>query len=87
MSSPEEIQKIRMQYFLDFMKDKENCKILDIGCQSGDLCHSLSQQGHEAYGVDVVEELVKEARRRFPDNIFECSCREFYKRIHCCGCK
>ena len=73
MSSPEEIQKIRLQYFLNFVKDKKNCKILDIGCQSGDLCHELTQIGHEAYGVDVVEELIAEAQRRFPDNNFKCA--------------
>ncbi len=73
MSSPEEIQRIRLQYFLDFIRDKKDCRILDIGCQSGDLCHELTQNGHEAYGVDVVEELIAEAHRRFPQNNFKCA--------------
>ena len=73
MSPPDGIQKIRLQYFLDFVKDKKKCKILDIGCQSGNLCHDLAQIGHEAYGVDVMEELITEANRRFPENNFKCA--------------
>ena len=73
MTSPVEIQKIRLQYFLDFMRGKKDCRILDIGCQSGGLCHQLSLSGHEPYGVDVMEELISEARSSFPDIDFKCA--------------
>lgn len=73
MSLPSGIQKKRMQCFIDFMKDKKSCRILDIGCQGGDLCHDLSQNGHEAYGVDVVEKLIAQARSRYSQCYFECA--------------
>ena len=73
MASPVEIQRIRLRYFLDFMRGKKICKVLDIGCQSGELCHKLVQTGHEAYGVDVVDELIEKARSSFPQITFECA--------------
>lgn len=73
IESIEEVKRKRMQYLLDFIKDNKNCRILDVGCQSGDLCHELSRIGHEVYGVDVVEEEIAEARKKFPQINFECA--------------
>ena len=71
-SSTPDIQQERMEYFLDFIRDKKDCRVLDIGCQSGSLCHQLKQCGHEPYGVDIVEELIQKARGTYPQITFEC---------------
>ena len=68
-----DIKRKRIQFFLDFIRDRKNCKILDIGCQNGAFCHELFLRGHKAYGVDVVEERISEARQQFPQINFECA--------------
>ncbi len=57
--------------FLDFIEDKERCKVLEVGCQSGILCHELMQRGHEPYGMDIAEELIADARIKYPQIKFE----------------
>lgn len=73
MSSTSKIRKKRVEFFLDLLHDGENHRVLDIGCQGGDLCYQLMQCGHEPYGIDVVEELVAEARSKYPQISFECA--------------
>ncbi len=65
------IDKIRIEYFLNFIKDrKQYSRILDIGCQSGYLCSQLKQLGHEPYGVELIEELVDKAKDEYPSIVF-----------------
>ncbi len=71
--TPGEIQRKRYLYFLDFIKDNKNLKILDIGCQSGDMCHKIVQTGNKAYGIDIMEELITEARSKYPQGSFVCA--------------
>ncbi len=60
------IQKQRVDFFLEMMKNSKRKKILDIGCQSGDVCYQLYENGHEPYGIDVVEEVIDTARDKYP---------------------
>jgi SAM-dependent methyltransferase len=41
-------------------------KVLDIGCQSGGFCGKLLELGHEAFGLEIVPEMVENARRNYP---------------------
>jgi 2-polyprenyl-3-methyl-5-hydroxy-6-metoxy-1,4-benzoquinol methylase len=40
--------------------------ILDIGCQSGDLCTHLERLGHEPHGIEILTESVEAARAKYP---------------------
>jgi len=65
------IDKKRIERFLNFIKDrKQSSKILDIGCQSGDLCSQLKELGHEPYGVELIDELVNKAQSEHPSLVF-----------------
>lgn len=62
-----DIQKQRIEHFLGYIKGiRQGSKILDIGCQRGDLCSTLKRLGHEPYGVEVVEDLLEDAQREYP---------------------
>lgn len=65
------IQKKRMRFFLDFLKDQKGCKVLDVGSQNGSLCHQLLQRGYEPYGIDIVEGLIEKSRSRYPRISFQ----------------
>lgn len=41
-------------------------QILDIGCGYGSLVNYLSEQGHEAEGIDLEEDMIIIAKRLFP---------------------
>ena len=41
-------------------------KILDVGCQSGGFCGELLCLGHEPSGLEIMDELVANARRNYP---------------------
>ena len=45
--------------------------VADVGCGPGHVTHHLSGLGVDATGVDVVPEMVAEARRRFPEGRYE----------------
>jgi len=66
MISPEKVKKRRMKYLLGLMQWKKGGKILDIGCQEGELCYQLSQMGYEPYGVEIVEDLINAAKSKYP---------------------
>jgi len=58
--------------------DKQNTKILEVGCGMGYLTYSLIQAGYNATGLDISQEAVDEANRSFGNhyicsNIFEYS--------------
>lgn len=60
------IQKQRVDVFLEMMTSVKRKKILDIGCQSGDVCYQLYENGHEPYGIDILEKLIDTARDKYP---------------------
>lgn len=50
----------------------ENHSILDVGCGTGDLYEYLLQFENVHYtGIDVFEEGIKKAKRKFPDGNFQ----------------
>lgn len=50
------------RYFTD-----DGASVLDVGCGAGRVSHLLDERGFDVTGVDVSEQLVTEARSRFPD--------------------
>ena len=73
MASSTEIQKKRVEYFLECIKQDGALKILDIGSQDGTVCNQLLQFGHEPYGIEIVDDLVKASCERFPQIDFRCA--------------
>ncbi|MFC2155793.1 class I SAM-dependent methyltransferase [Acidobacteriota bacterium] len=50
--------------FLESLLKKENQKILDIGCATGELALALSSKGHRIIGIDLDENMVNSARAK-----------------------
>jgi len=54
----------------------DNLRILDVGCGRGDVLASLQQWGakpENLYGVDLLQDRIEEAKRRYPDLNFLCA--------------
>jgi len=66
----EEIQRIRRKTLIKFLKCKKG-RVLDIGCQDGDMCYMLNQEGFEVYGVDINRELISKAKLKYPQIEFK----------------
>jgi SAM-dependent methyltransferase len=70
--SPES-QKVRFTV-LSEIGDFEGKSILDVGCGFGDFFHFISQRGKHLknyLGVDINQDMVAIAKRRFPNAAFE----------------
>lgn len=53
-----------------FIKYVSSGKILDIGCGSGVAAKNIQEKGHQVYGVDLSEELLKAAKKESPNSKF-----------------
>jgi len=71
VANPDIIKQKRTDLFLELIKDNKGDRVLDIGCQSGDLCHQLLQLGYEPYGIEIVKELINTAKARHPHIKYE----------------
>jgi len=67
-----ESQRLRFGVLLE-VGDVRRASILDVGCGIGHLVDYLSEAGFGGNyrGIDLLEEMVAEARRRHPDRRFE----------------
>jgi len=54
-------------------KRGEGCKILDIGCGSGDKLVAFQARGWEVYGLDISSTHIETAKRLLPKGTFFCS--------------
>ncbi|AIY89557.1 class I SAM-dependent methyltransferase [Geoglobus acetivorans] len=71
--------------YMDYLKPESGKKVLDVGCGVGTVVHHLSEQGFEAYGIDVSPIAIEIARKSgsgtfkvydgkkfpFPNNYFD----------------
>lgn len=73
MASSTEIQRRRVEFFLGFVRQDRALKVLDIGSQDGTVCSQLLQFGHEPYGIEIVDDLVKASCQRYPQIDFRCA--------------
>lgn len=61
------IRELRVERALRFLAGVgTKKKVLDIGCQSGGFCGKLLKLCHEPHGMEIVPEMVENARRNYP---------------------
>ncbi len=65
--SHDPLNKKRVVIFINEFKDKNVKKVLDIGCGSGINTEELKEAGFEVAGVDVSENAIFEAKRKYPE--------------------
>jgi len=70
-----ESQCVRFKILCDIANDIFNSNILDVGCGLGHLVDYLkSNQFSGIYkGIDIVAQMILNAKKRHPDSLFECN--------------
>jgi len=64
----------RRRRLIEFLKDKEvKGRLLDIGCQNGEMCSMLHKEDFEVYGVDVDNKCIVKAKETQPQIEFKCA--------------
>lgn len=60
---------------------KRNSKVLDLGCGTGEpIDRLLVEAGHQVTGIDLANEMIREARKRVPEgHFFQRDIRELAK--------
>ncbi len=56
----------RGRALLDLLAPQAGEHILDLGCGTGDIAHSIAESGARVVGVDASAEMIAAARSRFP---------------------
>ena len=51
---------------IELLAPKQGEKILDLGCGTGDLAKKLDDLGVNVVGVDHSNNMIKEARKKYP---------------------
>lgn len=59
-----DILSAELPEFISLLRPRSN--VLDVGCAGGRDSQHFCNAGHKVMGIDVVEEFLKEARRRSP---------------------
>ncbi len=49
-----------------FLQSLQGKDVLDAGCGVGDDCKKIDESGFKAYGIDLSEGMLEEARKRYP---------------------
>ena len=52
---------------VDLLSPQPGEHVLDLGCGTGELTYQISEAGASVTGIDNAEDLLTEARRKFPD--------------------
>lgn len=72
---PEYLQVLLFDKFINILsKGTGKTTLLDVGCGLGDLAHYLYLYGLYSvryYGIDILPEMIRAARRKYPAAIFE----------------
>ena len=56
-----------ISHFIKTINKRANPKILEVGCGLGYLTYALIKDGYAATGIDISEQAIKEATRRYGD--------------------
>jgi len=59
------IRDLRKKILINFLKTLPKGKFLDVGFYPGDVCFKAKTLGFDVYGVDVVKENIKKARKNY----------------------
>lgn len=54
--------KVTNKAILDSLKQEKNLRILDVGCGEGYLCRTMAKLGHQVFGIDSCQKLIKAAK-------------------------
>lgn len=67
-----ETQRLRFKVLSD-IADLSGCSVCDLGCGFGDLYPDLTEKfkNIKYIGIDLSEKFIGEAKRRYPDAVFE----------------
>jgi ubiquinone/menaquinone biosynthesis C-methylase UbiE len=57
---------VRKQRVLELLDQIRPGRVLDVGCGPGIVVQDLVDRGFDYYGVDIAEQMIAQARRRFP---------------------
>lgn len=60
--------KETLDYFLSYVQEEGS--VLDVGCGPGIETDYIRRQGYRAHGIDASEEMIRLARREFPEVAF-----------------
>src|SRR5438874_512344 len=61
----------RAKGLVELLAPKPSERILDLGCGTGALTAEIATRGAEVLGVDRSEEMITQAKRKFPELRFE----------------
>ena len=62
----EKVQRIRRNILIESLKHNSiKGRLLDIGCQDGDMCYLMHQEGFEVCGVDIDRERIIKAKQKY----------------------
>jgi len=56
--------------WLDLLAETDVKTVVDIGCGQGHFTRMLSQNGYKSKGIDPSAEMIREARKNFPQETF-----------------
>lgn len=56
---------------VELLSPRENEKILDLGCGTGDLAKTIKNLGADVIGIDQSINMIEQARIKYPDLVFE----------------
>lgn len=63
---------IRHQYILNMLKgieDREEKRVLEIGCGSGKMAVDLALKGYQVFGIDLSNEMIKKTSELISENL------------------
>lgn len=52
---------------INWLQPKEDERILDVGCGTGELTNELSKSGATIVGIDASEQMIRKAKEQFPN--------------------
>ncbi len=54
-----------------YLENKKNLKILEVGCGFGYTAYAMKQAGHDVFGIDISEKAINFAKEFFDPKIFQ----------------